>query len=82
MFALCIHSCSSQTDEQIQASTQNDITAFHESLQKFNNETIGTIDSLAEKSFSYNTSSTRAQKADDDSLDYLVSKLSLKTEVF
>lgn len=82
IFALCISSCTSQTDELSQESTQNDIIAFHDSLQIFSNETKGIIDSLAEKSFNYNTSNTRAQKLDEDSLDYLISKLSIKTEDF
>lgn len=82
IFALCISSCTSQTEELSQVPTQNDIIAFHDSLQILSNETKGIIDSLAEKSFNYNTSNTRAQKLDEDSLDYLISKLSIKTQDF
>lgn len=82
IFALCISSCTSQTEELSQVPTQNDIIAFHDSLQILSNETKGIIDRLAEKSFNYNTSNTRAQKLDEDSLDYLISKLSIKTQDF
>ncbi len=82
IFALCISSCTSQTEELSQVPTQNDIIAFHDSLKILSNETKGIIDSLAEKSFNYNTSNTRAQKLDEDSLDYLISKLSIKTQDF
>ena len=80
--AFTFSSCSSQNEDLAQDVGNNDLEAFCDSIQLFSIETKGIIDSLAEKSFNYNTQNTRAQKLDEDSLNNLVTKLSVKTETF
>ncbi len=82
VLAFTISSCSSQNNDFTQDVGNNNLVAFHDSLQLFSSKTKGIIDSLAEKSFNYNTQNTRAQKLDEDSLNILVTKLSVKTENF
>ena len=74
--------CSNVAEDDAQKSTLNSDEAFHSDLQVFKNQTKGIIDSLAEKSFNYNTTSTRTRSLDEDTLDVLVTALATQTEEF
>lgn len=80
--SLIFGACSNVAEFDEPSSTLNSEEDFHCDLQVFKNQTKGIIDSLAEKSFNYNTTSTRTRSLDEDTLDVLVTALATQTEKF
>lgn len=77
LLVLTFSGCS-QDSNVVQLSTEDNGT-FLKELRSFKEQTKPIIDSLADKSFNYNTSSTRAMLLDNDTLDVLVKHLAQET---
>ena len=82
LYSLCLCSCNSEIENFTETPQAENAPAFHQELQVFGIQTKATIDSLAEKSFNYNTVSKEKQKLDEDSLANLVTTLAEETEFF
>lgn len=82
MSVVLVSSCSSSEDNEIISANTKIADESLVGMKEFQQATASVIQNFADKSFNYNTSSTRAIALEEDTLRELSSSLAKETEVF